>query len=129
MHILLVLFILLLNFSIYFVLNFNKRIKSSFLFTIFYFFVMIGLTKTYNILKIKNMPNGFGFFILLMFSWGILVLNLIKKITNERIGIYDKLNLEDKPFINITYLLIITLAITSFQLFLILSKTIYIFRS
>lgn len=129
MYFILVFLILILNLSIYLVLNSDKRIKSSLFYTILYFFIAIILTKIYNILKIKNLPDGFGFFILLMFSWGILVLNLIKKITNKKIGVYDKLNLEDKTFMNFTYLKIIVLAITSFQLFLILSKTIFIFRS
>lgn len=86
------------------------------------------LTKIYNFLSIGGMPDGFGFFILLNFSWGIMLLDFIKKLIMRRINIVEKSE-EHSFFLSFIYLKIVAIIITTFQLFLILSKTIYIFKS
>jgi hypothetical protein len=99
-----------------------------FLFLIIFFFATVILTKIYNFLSIDGMPDGFGFFILLNFSWGIVLLNFIKILINRRVNIIENLE-KDFSFQYFSYLTVITIIITALQLFLVLSKTIYIFKS
>lgn len=128
MYICLLLLVLILNFSIFSILKNENRIKKLSLYVILFFCFVIMITKLYNFLNIENMPEGFGFFILLNFSWAILVLFLFKKIINRRVNLAEQLGGND--FLSVfTYLKVITIVITIFQAFLILSKTIYIFKS
>lgn len=128
MHIFLVLFFLILNYSIFSFLKTQNRLRKIFLYLVLFFFGAIMLTKFYNFLSIDGMPDGFGFFILLNFSWGILLLFFIKKIINRKVNVFEKLENNDF-FPTFIYLKVITIIITVFQLFLILSKTIFIFKS
>ncbi|UOK42199.1 MULTISPECIES: hypothetical protein [Flavobacterium] len=127
MHICLVPLILALNYSIFFVLKTQNEVKKMLLFVIAFFILVIMLTKSYNYLNIDGLPNGFGFFILLNFSWTILILYTIKKIINKKVDVAKSLK-ADSFFPAFTYLKVLTLIITGFQLFLIISKTIYIFK-
>ena len=128
MHIYLVPLVLVINYFIFSILKVQNGIKKMLLYVVIFFFLSIMLTKFYNYLNIVGLPDGFGFFILLIFSWGILILYLIKKIINKKVNIAQSLQV-DQYFPSFTYLIIITILITAFQLFLILSKTIYIFKS
>lgn len=76
------------------------------------------------------MPNSFAFFILLMFSWSIVLMHFLKTLNNRRVNIAKQLQIENNKLINSSaYLTLITVSITAFQLYLILSKTINVFRS
>ncbi|PVX46013.1 hypothetical protein C8C85_1825 [Flavobacterium sp. 103] len=128
MYICLVPLVLVLNYFIFSILKALNETKKLLLYVILFFFLSVVLTKFYNYLKIGGLPDGFGFFILLNFSWGILLLYLMKKVINKKVNIAQSLKVDNylPPF---TYLKILTIIITVFQLYLILSKTIYIFRS
>jgi hypothetical protein len=128
MYIFLVFFIVILNYSIFSFLKTKNVLKKMFLFLIIFFFATVILTKIYNFLSIDGMPDGFGFFILLNFSWGIVLLNFIKILINRRVNIIENLE-KDFSFQYFSYLTVITIIITALQLFLVLSKTIYIFKS
>ena len=76
------------------------------------------------------MPNGFALFVLLMFSWSIILMHFLKTLNNRRVNIAKQLQIEDNQLIKPSaYLTLITISITAFQLYLILSKTINVFRS
>jgi hypothetical protein len=76
------------------------------------------------------MPNDFSFFLLLMFSWTIIVMHFIKNLNNRRVNIAKQLQIENNQLIKPSaYLTLITISVTAFQLYLILSKTINVFRS
>lgn len=128
MYFFFVFFVLILNYSIYSFLKTQVILTKIFLCLIVFFFFAVILTKIYNFLSINCMPDGFGFFILLNFSWGIIWLDFIKKLIMRRTDIIEK-SVEHNFLRSFIYLKIITIIITSFQLFLILSKTIFIFKS
>lgn len=129
-YLLLALFIAILNCFLFYFLKSQNGLKKLLLYIIIYFILAIVFTKIYNLLNIQEMPNGFGFFILLIFSWCIMLLHFIKKLNNRRVNIISKVQIENNHFIqSLTYLKLITITITVFQLYLILTKTINIFKS
>lgn len=129
-YLLLALFIVLLNCSIFYFLKPENGLKKILLYALTYFVIAIVFTKIYTLLNIEGMPNGFAFFILLMFSWSIVLMHFLKTLNNRRVNIAKQLQIENNKLINSSaYLILITVSITAFQLYLILSKTINVFRS
>lgn len=100
------------------------------LYALIYFIIALIFAKIYNILDFQTMPNGFAFFILLMFSWSIILMHFLKTLNNRRVNIAKQLQIKNNQLINSSaYLTLITFSVTAFQLYLILSKTINVFRS
>lgn len=129
-YLLLALFIVLVNCSIFYFLKSENRLKKILLYALVYFVIALIFTKIYNLLDIQTMPNGFAFFILLMFSWSIVLMHFLKTLNNKRVNIAKQLQIENNQLIKPSaYLTLITISITAFQLYLILSKTINVFRS
>jgi hypothetical protein len=120
-------FFIILNGCIYKLLSYSKSFKQHILIIPVFFVFMIIITKIYNKFRLNNMPEGLALFILLGFSFGIIILNFIKKIIKMKVNIAETLDTNNILPINL-YLKIVTVVITIFQLFLILSKTIYIFK-
>ncbi|MNG17784.1 hypothetical protein D3C84_1017980 [compost metagenome] len=88
------------------------------------FFAIVLITKLYDYFYVKNMPKSYSFFVLLSFSWGIAIINLVKKFINRRVNIYKQLNLAEY-FGEISFLKVGTIIITLLQLFLIFTKEIF----
>jgi hypothetical protein len=129
-YLLLALFIVLLNCSIFYFLKPENGLKKILLYALAYFVITIVFTKIYTLLNIEEMPNGFALFVLLMFSWSIVLMHFLKTLNNRRVNIAKQLQIENNKLINSSaYLTLITISITAFQLYLILSKTINVFRS
>ena len=129
-YLLLALFIVLVNCSVFYFLKSENGLKKILLYALAYFVIAIVFTKIYTLLNIEEMPNGFAFFVLLMFSWSIVLMHFLKTLNNRRVNIAKQLQIENNKLINSSaYLTLITVSITAFQLYLILSKTINVFRS
>lgn len=129
-YLLLALFIVVLNCSIFYFLKSQNGLKKMLLYALIYFIIALIFAKIYNILDFQTMPNGFAFFILLMFSWSIILMHFLKTLNNRRVNIAKQLQIKNNQLINSSaYLTLITFSVTAFQLYLILSKTINVFRS
>lgn len=129
-YLLLALFIVLLNCSIFYFLKSENGLKKILLYAFVYFIIALIFKKIYILLDFKAMPNDYGFFLLLMFSWTMILMHFIKNLNNRRVNIAKRLQMEDNQLITpSTYLTFIVISVTAFQLYLILSKTINVFRS
>ena len=117
--------VLFVNYFIYSVLNGKDALIELLGYSILIFFGIALITKIYDIsIYLDSMPKSGSVSILLSFSWGISLMNLIKKYINRRVDIYKQLNLVD--YIGeITFLKFFTILITVYQIYLIFSKTIY----
>lgn len=116
--------VLFTNYIIYLLLKSKERLWELLIYVGLIFFAIILITKFYDYFYIKNMPNSYSFFVLLSFSWGISIMNLVKKYNNQRVNLYKQLNLEEYLG-NITFLEFFTILITLFQLYMIFSKAIF----
>ncbi len=112
------------NYSFYKILKKQSNLGRLIIFCIVFFFATVLIAKIYDFIRNESMPKGGSVFIFLSFSWMISVLYFFKKITNLRVNIAEKLNLEHYLG-NITFLEISTFFITIFQLYLIFSRIIY----
>ncbi|AWG21275.1 hypothetical protein FFWV33_06865 [Flavobacterium faecale] len=114
-----------MNYLVYSVLKGKDGFIELIGYSIIIFIVNVFIAKIYGIfVNMKDMPKSGSIFIFLGFSWGISVMTLIKKNINKRVDIYRHLNLVE--YIGeITFLKFFTILITFFQLYLILSKTIF----
>ncbi|MET3028459.1 hypothetical protein ABXT06_17390 [Flavobacterium sp. UW10123] len=129
-YLLLALFIVIVNCSIFYFLKSENGLKKILLYALVYFIIALIFTKIYILLDFKAMPNDFGFFLLLMFSWTMILMHFIKNLNNRRVNIAKRLQMEDNQLITPSaYLTFIVISVTAFQLYLILSKTINVFRS
>ncbi len=129
-YLLLALFIVIVNCSIFYFLKSENELKKILLYALVYFIIALIFTKIYILLDFKTMPNDFGFFLLLMFSWTMILMHFIKNLNNRRVNIAKRLQMEDNQLITPSaYLTFIVISVTAFQLYLILSKTINVFRS
>ena len=129
-YLLLALFIVIVNCSIFYFLKSENGLKKILLYAFVYFIIALIFTKIYILLDFKAMPNDYGFFLLLMFSWTMILMHFIKNLNNRRVNIAKPLQMEDNQLITpSTYLTFIVISVTAFQLYLILSKTINIFRN
>jgi purine-cytosine permease-like protein len=116
--------VLILNFLIYLLLKNKENFLVLLAYIIAIFFAILLITKLYDYFFVKNMPRSYSFFVLLSFSWGIAIMNLVKKIINKRVNVYKQLNLEEY-FGEISFLKVETIFITLFQLSLIFTKVIF----
>jgi len=113
-----------LNFAIYTLLKYKENLMELFFYVILIFFIIALMTKAYSYFNLKTLPSSNSFSVLLSFSWGISIMNLVKKYNNQRVNIYKQLNLEEY-FGNITFLEFFTVFMSVFQLYLIFSKEIF----
>jgi len=123
-YIILISAIFLLNFAIYTLLKYKENLMELFFYVILIFFIIALMTKAYSYFNLKTLPSSNSFSVLLSFSWGISIMNLVKKYNNQRVNIYKQLNLEEY-FGNITFLEFFTVFMSVFQLYLIFSKEIF----
>jgi len=117
--------VLLINYFIYRLLKEKDGLIELLGYCIFIFFGIALITKIYDFsIDMDNMPKSKSISVFLSFSWGISIMNLIKKYNNRRVDIYKQLNLAE--YIGeITFLKFFTILMTVFQMYLIFSKTIY----
>jgi hypothetical protein len=115
----------LTNYSIYRILKEKESLIELLVYCILIFLGIAFVAKIYDFsIHTDSMPKSGSIFIFLSFSWGISVMNLIKKYNNRRVDLYKQLNLVE--YIGeITFLKFFTILITVFQIYLIFSKTIY----
>ena len=117
--------VLLTNYFIYKILKKKDGLIELLGYCIFIFFGIILITKIYDFtIHIASMPKSQSIFIFLSFSWGISIMNLIKKYNNRRVDIYKQLNLVEY-FGEITFLKFFSILISVFQIYLIFSKIVY----
>lgn len=92
----------------------------------FFFFIIIRfIAKVYDLFDLpENMPKTINIYIFLMFSWFICISKLGKKYINQRVDIYEQLNLR-RYIGDVTFLEVFTILLTVYQLYLIFSKTIF----
>lgn len=99
----------------------EKNIKQQFLIMFILVVFIIFVIKIYNNFVFEsNLPSGLSIFVLLFFSFGILVLNLFKSIIVNISSVIGE-NVISKKI----YLKIIFITITIFQVFMIVSGVIY----
>ena len=120
-------FFVIINGLIYKLLYNAKSFKRVIMMIPAFFVFMIIIIKIYNKFRVYYMPDGIAIFILLGFSFGIIMLYLFKKTINLKVNVAESLNINDMLPSNI-FLKVITGMVTFLQLVLILSKTIYIFK-
>jgi hypothetical protein len=113
-------FVLILNMSLYSIVK-EKNIKRQLLIIFILVIIIICVIKGYNSFIFEsNMPSGLSVFVLLFFSLGILILNLIKSVILKSSSVIGE-NIVSKKI----YLKIIFISITIFQVYMIVSGVIY----
>jgi len=103
------------NYMIYKMLQKKNSLIGLLGYCVLIFFITVLIVKIYDFfIHINNMPKSGSVFIFLSFSWGISVMNLIKKINNRRVDLYKQLDLVE--YIGeITFLKFFTILITVFS--------------
>ena len=127
MTLILSIFFIILNGLIYKLLYKAKSFKQVIMMIPVFFVFMIIIIKIYNRFRVNEMPDGIAIFILLGFSFGIIILTLFKKTINLKVNVAESLDINN-IFPSNFYLKVVTGIVTFLQLVLILSKTIYIFK-
>ena len=90
-------------------------------------FIFINIiVKCYNRFWMDKPINGFGFFVLLLFSLSIPALNLIKRNNRNILGnALDENGIISKRSFNIfNFVLLITIVVTIFQIYMLLSEKV-----
>lgn len=123
-----IIFFIILNSVIYLLLSKNRSLKYHWLFMISLFIFINVIVKCYNRFWMDKLLDGFGFFILLLFSLSIPILNLIKR-NNKNIlkNTLEKNNVIPRfkeNFDVFNYVLIITILVTIFQIYMVLSEKV-----
>lgn len=113
-------FVLVLNMSLYTFVK-DKNIKEQYLIMFFLVVFIVFVIKVYNnFIFESNMPSGLSVFVLLFFSFGILVLNLYKSIIVNTSSIIGENIISKKIFLKIIFVIV-----TILQVFMIMSRVIY----
>ena len=124
-----ILFFIVLNYIVYRVIQCNKSLKFQWLFIISFFIIINIIVKCYNHFYINKGIDGFGFFILLLFSFCLPILNLINR--NNRGILKSRLNKNSSilnfnlMFTKINFIMILTLIVTLFQIYMLLSGAVH----
>jgi hypothetical protein len=80
-------FFIVLNYLVYKLIRKNDEFRHQFLLVIIFFFSIAIVVKIYNFFYVKSfMIHGFPLAILLLFSFGIAIFNLMNKFINTRLN-------------------------------------------